>query len=71
MLSNFDNFFIDAREINTLRIKDYDLIEILILIIYYINNIKLRLIDLIETLYSLLRIIFFKDDIKEINRISL
>ena len=71
MLSNFDNFFIDAREINTLRIKDYDLIEILILIIYYINNIKLKLIDLIETLYSLLRIIFFKDDIKEIYRISL
>ena len=28
--SNFDNFFIDIREANILKIKDYNLIEILI-----------------------------------------
>ena len=30
VLNNFNNSFIDIREINALRIKDYDLIEILI-----------------------------------------
>ena len=63
--SDFDNSFINIREINTLKAKDYDLIEILILIIYYINNIKLKLIDLIKTLYLLLRIFFFKNNIKK------
>ena len=65
ILNNFDNFFIDIRETNILRIKDYDLIEILIYIIYYINNIKLKSIDLIEILRLFLRIFSFKDDIKE------
>ena len=49
--SNFNNFFINIRETNILRIKDYALIEILILIIYYINNVKLKLINLIKILY--------------------
>ena len=71
MSNNFDDFFIDAREINILRVKDYDLIEILILIIYYINDIKLKSIDLIETSRFFLRIFFFKDDIKETYRASL
>ena len=30
VLNNFNNFFIDAREINILKIKDYNLIKILI-----------------------------------------
>ena len=68
MSSDFNNFFINTRETNTLRIKDYDLIEILIYIIYYIDDIKLKLIDLIKTLYFLLKIFFFKDNIKEIYR---
>ena len=53
--TNFNDFFIDIREINTLSVK----------VIYYINNIKLKSIDSIKTLYFLLRIFFFKDNIKE------
>ena len=71
MLNNFNNFSIDIREINTLSAKDYNLIEILILIIYYINYIKLKSINSIKTLYFFLRIFFFKDDIKEIFKASL
>ena len=55
----------NIREINSLKIKDNALIEILIYIIYYINNIKLKLIDLIEISRFFLRIFFFKDNIKE------
>ena len=66
VLSNFDNFSINAREINTLKTKDYDLIKILILIIYYINDIKLKSIDLIKILRF-----FFKNNIKEIYKASL
>ena len=68
MLSDFDDFFINTREINTLNVKDYALIEIIIQVAYYINNIKLKLIDSIKTLRLLLRIFFFKDNIKEISR---
>ena len=71
VLNNFNDFSINVREINILKIKNYDLIEILILIIYYINNIKLKSIDLIETFYFLLRIFFFKDNIKETYKASL
>ena len=66
--SNFDNFSIDICEINTLSAKDYVLIKILIRIIYNKNNIKLKSINLIETLRFLLRIFFSKVDIKEISR---
>ena len=66
VLNNFNNSFISAHEINILEIKDYALIEILILIIYYINNIKLKLIDLLKISRFFLRIFFFKNNIKEI-----
>ena len=65
MSNNFDNFAIDTRETNILKTKDYILIEILIYVIYYINNIKLKSINSIKILRFLLKIFSFKDDIKE------